>query len=113
MAPYRRFLLLLLMGCLPGCSGCTRGDNEEHPAVEKKNPAVPPPHVTFTDITAKAGIRFTHANGAFGRKLMPESLSSGCAFLDYDGDGRPDVLLVNSRPWPGFENGKPLPTMQL
>lgn len=51
--------------------------------------------VRFTDITAAAGISFTHDNGAAGQKLLPETLGSGSAFFDYDGDGDQDLLLVN------------------
>ena len=50
----------------------------------------------FTDVTSAAGIKFTHTNGAFGRKYLPETMGSGAAFLDADGDGRQDILLVNS-----------------
>jgi enediyne biosynthesis protein E4 len=52
--------------------------------------------VTFTDVTSQAGIRFRHNNGAFGKKYLPETNGSGCAFLDYDNDGWQDILLVNS-----------------
>lgn len=31
---------------------------------------------------------------------MPETTGSGCAFLDYDGDGFQDLLLLNSGVWP-------------
>lgn len=55
----------------------------------------------FTDVTSAAGIQFKHNNGAYGSKLLPETLGSGCAFLDYDGDGWQDILLVNSTDWPG------------
>jgi hypothetical protein len=55
----------------------------------------------FTDITASAGIHFVHNNGAFGGKYLPESLGPGCAFIDYDNDGYPDILLVNGENWPG------------
>jgi enediyne biosynthesis protein E4 len=55
----------------------------------------------FTDITSAAGIHFKHNNGAYGGKLLPETLGSGCAFLDYDNDGWQDILLVNSMDWPG------------
>jgi len=57
--------------------------------------------VRFTDITAKAGIRFVHTNGAFGKKYLPETLGPGCAFIDFDGDGWQDILLVNGTTWPG------------
>jgi hypothetical protein len=59
------------------------------------------PGFSLVDVTASSGIRFTHVNGAFGRKYLPETLGSGAAFFDYDNDGRQDVLLVNGTAWPG------------
>ena len=55
------------------------------------------------DVSAKAGIDFRHNSGAYGGKLLPETLGSGCAFLDYDGDGWQDILLVNGMDWPGHK----------
>ncbi len=52
--------------------------------------------VEFTDVTQQAGIRFRHNNGAFGKKYLPETNGSGCAFVDYDNDGWQDVILINS-----------------
>jgi hypothetical protein len=54
----------------------------------------------FTDVTSQAGIHFQHNSGAYGGKLLPETLGSGCAFLDYDADGWQDILLINSMDWP-------------
>lgn len=54
----------------------------------------------LADVTGPAGINFKHNNGAFGGKFLPETLGSGCAFLDYDADGWQDILLVNSMDWP-------------
>ncbi len=61
--------------------------------------------IHFRDITAQAGIRFTHNNGAFGKKWLPETMGPGCAFIDYDNDGYPDILLVNGEDWPGHPHG--------
>src|SRR5271166_3490103 len=57
--------------------------------------------IHFRDITSQAGIHFTHNNGAFGKKWLPETMGPGCAFIDYDNDGYPDILLVNGEDWPG------------
>jgi hypothetical protein len=61
----------------------------------------PPLGFHFTDVTGAAGIHFKHNTGAYGGKLLPETLGAGCAFLDYDADGWQDLLLVNSMDWPG------------
>jgi hypothetical protein len=59
------------------------------------------PGFRLTEVTSSAGIDFKHNSGAFGEKFLPETLGSGCAFLDYDADGWPDILLVNGMDWPG------------
>ncbi len=56
-----------------------------------------PSPVLFTDVTAQAGIKFVHNAGRSGKKYLPETLGSGCAFLDADGDGWPDILLINGK----------------
>ncbi len=59
-----------------------------------------PPPVHFTDITTEAGIDFTHVSGAYGERLLPETMGGGVAFLDFDGDALQDLLLINSAHWP-------------
>ena len=53
------------------------------------------PSLPFSDRTRAMGIAFLHQNGASARKHLVETMGSGCALLDYDGDGRLDVLLIN------------------
>ena len=55
----------------------------------------------LVDASAAFGLRFTHYTGAFGKKYLPEALGAGAAFLDIDGDGWQDLLLVNGTDWPG------------
>ena len=78
-------------------------------------PQVSSPGFRLVDVTADAGIHFRHNSGATGQKLLPETLGSGCAFLDYDNDGWQDILLVNSMYLPsgGAATGKPRTTLAL
>src|SRR5580658_7291157 len=68
----------------------------------------PQDDIAFTDVTEQAGIRFNHNSGRAGKKYLPETLGSGCAFFDIDGDGWPDILLINSKDWtPGGKKSLP------
>ena len=107
--------MFVLAGVAYGC-----GDPQPEPG----RPYAAPRHTTtdgeavatrlrFTEIAAEAGIDFEHSNGAFGEKWMPETLGGGAAFLDYDGDRLPDLLLVNSDWWPGHERPGDRPTQRL
>ncbi|HXG25077.1 MAG TPA: CRTAC1 family protein [Chthonomonadales bacterium] len=82
----------------------------------RAQPAVTPPakapHVIFQDVTAQIGIHFRHVNGAAGKKLLPETMGAGCAFLDYNNDGWLDVLLINGTYWPGNPR-RESPTLRL
>ena len=75
----------LLAGCLPAMASAGQSS------------------VQLSDVTASAGIHFRHNSGAFGAKRLPETMGPGCAFLDYDGDGWLDILLVNGMDWPGHK----------
>src|SRR6266404_1443442 len=72
------------------------------------------PFAKFSDITNQAGITFVHTNGAYGDKLLPETMGGGVAFFDFDNDGQQDLLFINSCYWPGHvPPGQKLPTMAL
>ena len=82
-------------------------------AVESPQAALKPGpqiKVQFVDVTKEAGI-VTKAspvgsaeveNGAIQRHFFEEQLGTGACFLDYDGDGRVDVLLVDDGPQGGL-----------
>ncbi len=76
-----------------------------------RNAAPPASAMTFRDVTQQSGIRFTHNNGAFGKKFLPETLGPGVAFIDYDNDGWPDIFLVNGMDWPGHQQKHTAPKL--
>ncbi len=70
-----------------------------------------PAAVQFTDVTAAAGLRFHHNTGRSGKKYLPETLGSGCAFLDYNNDHWPDILLINGKDWTAGSGRRSYPAL--
>jgi hypothetical protein len=70
------------------------------PGAARKAPA---PVGGFVNVARQAGINFVHNTGAFGKRYLPETMGPGCAFVDYDRDGTPDLLLVNGADFPGHK----------
>jgi hypothetical protein len=81
------------------------------PAIQRVQPPTRPLGMRFADVTAASGLSFRHNSGAYGGKLLPETLGSGCAFIDYDADGWPDILLVNGMDWPSDSVRRPSPDL--
>ena len=80
----------------------------ETTAPEAVTAAAVPPEVEFADVTASSGIDFLHVNGAEGAKLLPETMGSGVAVFDFDGDGDQDLLFSNSTRWPDGAESSPI-----
>ena len=68
--------------------------------------------ISFTAVTEAAGLEFHHADGRSGQRYFLETVGSGAAFFDYDGDSLIDIYLVNSTDLPGFSSLTP-PTNRL
>ena len=90
--------LLLLTGC--------------REQIEIPSPAPVPQRsetaIQLRDVTQAAGLDFRHEHGGTGRHYYIETMGGGCAFLDYDGDGKLDIFLVQSGSLPGYEADRPL-----
>lgn len=91
----------LLAGCRTPADPAPAGPAASaQPAAQTKARPADEVNVRFVDITDQAGIRWKHFSGARGKKYMAECETPGCAFFDYNNDGRPDILLLNGADWP-------------
>jgi tetratricopeptide (TPR) repeat protein len=80
----------------------TYGDQGKYSLAEQVPPGlepVPPPSaVHFVDVTAASGLptHAAHPDASLNQDPAERDLGSGACVLDYDGDGRPDILLANA-----------------
>src|SRR5512132_2141210 len=71
--------------------------------IDPKAPAV------FEDVTGKTALsNFRHHSGGANKNYIFETPSGGVAILDYDGDGLPDIYLLNGSTLAGMQ-GKEKP----
>lgn len=69
-------------------------------------PAAEAAEIRFTDVSAQVGVDFVHTDGSSGRYFIVESVASGLALFDYDGDGDMDLYVLNGAP---LVDGRPTP----
>lgn len=81
------------------------------PLPQDAAPATLPP-APFSDVTRASGVAFVHRNGAYGEKLLPETMGGGVGVIDVRGNGRADLIFVDSGPWP-WKGGGGSPTLAL
>jgi hypothetical protein len=89
MIPLTTLLALVVAAALPALVSGFRGS---HPP---RSPGL------FRDVTRLAGLSFRYDNDASGAHRFVETTGGGCAWLDYDNDGRQDIFAVQGGPAPG------------
>jgi len=87
-------LLVLLAACVDAGGGAPEAAGDG---------GAPGDGVRFDDVTAEAGGEFTHAHGGAGKKFLFETMGSGVALADLDGDAWTDLLLLQSGTLPADE----------
>jgi len=92
-------LLGFVLGLLLVGTGC-RKTADAPPAPPTSTTATPPvaqpAPAWLEDATEELRLNFVHEVGPVGSYFMPESLGSGAAIFDFDGDGRMDVFLLQN-----------------
>jgi enediyne biosynthesis protein E4 len=108
----QRNLLFFLSGslCLVAAA-CGRPEPKPVSPTPAPEPTRVASAIRFEDVTRSSGVSFVHVNGAAGKKWMPETMGSGVAAFDADGDGRIDLLFVNGRYWHGDPRAAQQPTL--
>jgi hypothetical protein len=94
--------LLICSSIVAGASGCgwhgRRSIPSSNAGTTHGTPIVSTPGpFQYVNVTGEAGITFRHDDCRKGTATMMEQAGPGCALLDYDKDGWPDLYLVNGR----------------
>ncbi len=108
----RPLVIALLISA--GCAGVDDEGGAPPPAPAPPPPAAPEAGFELVEVTGEAGITWTRSFGDTHLSSILEDTGSGAAWLDYDGDGYLDLLLLSGTHIPGetailSEKEEPLP----
>lgn len=65
--------------------------------------------INLRDVTEECGITFRHSDGSSGQRYIVETVASGLATFDYDGDGWCDVYFLTGTPLSAATSQTPPP----
>ena len=85
---YKFFILAIIALCF---SACVDSSNQN-----ANNQTAKTTNLKFTDATKTSGVNFQHVPTRTENKWLPEIMGSGVAIADFNRDGAPDIILVNS-----------------
>ena len=95
-------VLLVLLSC-GNTLAFSQGMGPSHHVSVPERPGTIPvvrTDISLDDIAVEAGLHFKHESGdSVNKKFLLESIGSGVAIFDYDGDGLEDIFLVNATHW--------------
>ena len=107
------YIVLLCGGSLASFSQGMGGSHHVAPPMSAGNTPIVNTSISLNDIAAEAGLTFKHESGdPLHKKFLLESIGSGVAVFDYDGDGLQDIFLVNATGWTNLAT-KSKPTSRL
>lgn len=81
------FVLLTLLVFTNACQQQSQNNSNKQP---------PKSNIQFTDATAASGVDFKHVPTRTENKWLPEIMGSGVGVTDFNRDGAPDIVLINS-----------------
>ncbi len=84
--------LFCLLACALFFPGCTSNRTSSRVRPTQALPGA----VLFRDAAASSGLNFQWGHSSLSHLNILDTIGHGCAFLDYDGDGKLDVLLVGN-----------------
>jgi hypothetical protein len=99
--------VILAIGLIAAALYFVKSFNKNQQVVEEKTYQAPaqlktevkPPKTLFVEQAAQRGIDFIQENGAIGNRMLPETMGSGVAFIDFDNDGDQDLVFANGSNW--------------
>src|ERR1051325_7857805 len=97
-----------------GMGGVSTGSAATYTSRRTVDIVDPKAPLVFEDVTEQAGLgAFRHHSGSAAKDYIIETPSGGVAVFDYDGDGRPDIDLLNGSTFAALQGKERAPRAAL